>query len=125
MKWMLSTTLAVAVSAIASAQSDKMKSDTMKDDKMAMAMTYTGCIESVNHGAEFLLTHVMDGHEAMTHDGMMANALALTGRSDLKKHVGQKVTVKGSVSHPMAGAMANAHDQLTVSSMKVVAKSCS
>jgi len=51
--------------------------------------------------------------------------VALTGRSDLSKHVGQKVTVTGSVSHGMSETMPNDRDTLAVTSLKVVAKSCS
>ena len=56
---------------------------------------------------------------------MMPSAVVLTGRSDLKKHVGQKVTVTGSLSHGMSETMSNDRDTLAVASLKVVAKSCS
>jgi len=149
MKWMWSTALVVAaVSAAVSAQSGKDMSEHKMGDKMNM--TYTGCVEAVNHGGSFLLTHVADDHQAMMrHDGMMKsesgtakkdeprasdemhddhmmpNAVALTGRSDLKSHVGQKVTVTGSLSHGMSETMPNDRDTLSVASLKVVAKSCS
>jgi hypothetical protein len=145
MKWMWSTAfVVVAVSAAVSAQSGKE----MPGDKMNM--TYTGCVEAVNHGGSFLLTHVADDHQTMMHhdgmmksdsemakkdeprvsnemhgDHMMSSAVVLTGRSDLKKHVGQKVTVAGSLSHGMSEAMPNDRDTLVVASLKVVAKSCS
>src|SRR5262245_34896193 len=85
-------------------------------------MMYTGCVESVNHGGKFLLTHVADDHQVMMgHDGMKKDSgmekndeaaassdmhrdhmtpsfLVLTGSSDLEKHVGQIVTVTGLVS---------------------------
>lgn len=138
----------VAVSVAVGAQSGK----SMNEPKMAdtMNMTYTGCVEAVNHGGSFLLTHVGDDHQTMMHhdgmmktdsemakkdeprasneihgDHMMSSAMVLTGRSDLRKHVGQKVTVTGSLSHGMSEAMANDRDTLTVASLKVVAKSCS
>src|SRR5262245_38946763 len=134
MKWMWSTAVVVvAVSAAVSAQSGKETNEPRMADKMSM--TYTGCLESVNHGASFLLTHLADDHQAMMHhDGMMKgdsemarkeDSVFLTGRSDLKKHVGQKVTVTGSVSHGMPETMQNNRDTLTVASLKVVAKSCS
>ena len=149
MKWMWSTALVVvAVSAAVSAQSGKDMSEHKMGDKMNM--TYTGCVEIVNHGGSFLLTHVADDHQAMKHhddamkskstmakkdesrasnqmhdDQMMPSAVVLTGRSDLKKHVGQKVTVTGSLSHGMSETMPNDRDTLAVASLKVVAKSCS
>jgi len=118
----------------------------MTEPKMGdkMNMTYTGCVEAVNHGGSFLLTHIADGEAMMSHDGMMKDdskmardskmankdemmlsTLALSGRSDLKKYVGQKVTVTGAVSRAMAGSMSNDRDTLAVASLKVVAKSCS
>src|SRR5262245_7798393 len=147
MKWMAALVVA-AVSATVSGQSGKDMSEPKMGDKMNM--TYTGCLEAVNHGGLFLLTHLADDHQAMMHhDAMMKNdsgmakkdesresnemhgaqmmssAVVLTGRSDLKKHVGQKVTVTGSVSHGMSETMQNNRDTLTVASLKVVAKSCS
>jgi hypothetical protein len=118
----------VAVSAAAGAQSGK------EMDKPAMGdmrnMTYTGCVESVNHGGAYVLTHVAHDQQMMDHDGMkkdhmMPSSLALTGRSDLKKHVGHKVTVTGSVSKgSMDGEMKNDMETLAVTSLKVVGKSC-
>src|SRR5262245_27191718 len=124
MKWMWSTALVVvAVSAAASAQSGKDVSEPRMGKKMNVM--YTGCVEAVNHGGSFLLTHVADEHQAMHNDQMMPKAVALTGRPDLKKHVGQKVTVAGSLSHGMSGTMPSDRDTLAVASLKVVAKSCS
>jgi hypothetical protein len=150
MKWMWGTALVVvAVSATVSGQSGKDMSQPKMGGKMNM--TYTGCVEAVNRGGSFLLTHVADDHQAMmSHDDMMKNqskmakkddeprasnqvhddhmvpsAVALTGRSDLKKHVGQKVTVSGSLSHGMSEMMPNDRHTLAVASLKVVAKSCS
>ena len=149
MKWMWSAALVVvAASAAVSAQSGTDLSEPKMGD--TMNMTYTGCIEAVNHGGSFLLTHVADDHQAMMHhdammksdskmpeteeprasnemqdDHMMASPLVLTGRSDLKKHVGQKVTVTGSRSRGMSETMSNDRDTLAVASLKVLAKSCS
>lgn len=158
MKWMWSTAfVVVAISAVASAQSGKEMSEPKMGSTMNMA--YTGCVEAVNHGGSFLLTHVgedhqsgpsvkrtptMMDHEAMMKtdsemakkdepsasnemhgDHMMPSAVVLTGRSDLKKHVGQKVTVTGSLSHGMSETMSSNRDTLAVASLKVVAKSCS
>src|SRR5262245_59466271 len=148
MKWIWSTAVVVVVVSVAvSAQSGKdMNQPKMGDN---MKVTYTGCIEDVNHGASFLLTHIAD-HQSMMHgdammkgdsgmakkdeahalnemheDHMMSSAVVLTGRSDLKKHVGQKVTVTGSVSHGMSETMPSDRETLSVASLKVVAKSCS
>jgi hypothetical protein len=148
MKKMWSAALVVvAVSAAASAQTGKE----MSGKKMAgnMNRTYTGCVEAVNDGGSFLLTQVGGGHQPMMHhdDTMMADAgmakkeapaagagmhgdrmtpdaVVLTGRPDLKKHVGQKVTVTGALSHGMSAAMPGDHDTLSVASLKVIAKSC-
>jgi hypothetical protein len=147
MKWMWSAALVVvAVSATVGAQSGKGMNEPKMGD--TMNMTYTGCVEVVNHRGSFLLTHVADDH-MMHHDGMMKSdsgmakkdepgasnemhddhtmpsAVVLTGRSDLKNHVGQKVTVTGSLSHGMSETMPNDRDTLAVASLKVVAKSCS
>lgn len=149
MKWMWSTALVVlAVPAAVSAQSGKA----MTEPKMAdtMNLTYTGCLEAVNHGGSFLLTHVADDHHTMMHhdkmmksdsemakkddpgasndmdgDHMMPRAVVLAGRSDLRKHVGQKVTVSGALSQGMSDAMPNDRATLAVASLKIVAKSCS
>ena len=134
MKRIWSTAIvSIAVSAAASAQSGATMT----------SMTYTGCIESVNHGARFLLTHIVHdhemtmGHDEMKHDEMMKKdsdmhgeqmmpgSLILAGRQDLKKHVGQKVAVTGSVSKGSTGAISNDLDTLTAGSLKVVAKACS
>jgi len=138
----------MAVSATVNGQSGKDMSEPKMGDKTNV--TYTGCVEAVNHGGSFLLTHVADDHQAMMHhdsmmtsdskmskkdepaasnhmhdDHMMPSAVALTGRPDLKKHVSQKVTVTGSLSPGMSEMMPNDRDTLAVASLKVVAKSCS
>lgn len=148
MKWMWSTAVVVAVSAAVSAQSSKDMNEPKMGDKVSV--TYTGCLEAVNHGGALLLTHVGDDHPAMmgdddmmksdsqmakkdeTHasndmhdDRMMSSAIVLIGRSDLKKHVGQRVTVTGSRLHAMSETMPNDRDTFAVTSLKVVAKSCS
>jgi hypothetical protein len=76
MNWMLTTAVvAMAGTAAASAQSAKAMGTSSKSD--AMGMTYTGCVESVNHGAVYLLTRVARAEsrhngEAMKHNGDMA-----------------------------------------------------
>ena len=141
MKWMWSTALVVAVSAAVSAHPGQaMNTPMMADD---MKMTYTGCIVAVNHGGSFLLTDVSDDHDTMMpHDREMKNesetaekremdgnhmtsrAFVLTGRSDLKKHAGQRVTVTGSLSNRTSETTTNDPGTLAVASLKVVAKSC-
>jgi hypothetical protein len=143
------TIVIVAVSAAAvGAQSGKeMSKFTMSDNT---SMRYTGCVETVNHGAAYLLTHVADGpqlaigRDTMMNkdsgmaatggsttssderaDHMMSNWLVLSGRTDLKKHVGRKVIVTGLVSKGSRdGAAYNQLDTLTVGSLKVVANAC-
>ena len=121
----------VAVSAAVRAQSGKEMNKSMMGDKMAM--TYTGCVESVNHGGSYLLTHLTENHQmGMGHDakmkkdsGMMPSSLLLAGASDLKKHVGHKITVTGSLSKGSKdGGMKDELDTLTVGSLKVVGKAC-
>ena len=147
MKWMWSMAIIAAVSSAMSAQAAKEMHEPKMDDKMSMA--YTGCVETVNHGSWYLLTHVAGDHHDMAHDGMMhaesamapadaahpapgmpgeramMSGIALTGRSDLKKHVGQKVRVNGSISDVMPEATPNVRETLTITSLTVVAKSCS
>lgn len=149
MKRMWSTALVVvAISAAVSAQAGKHMNEPKMGDEMNM--TYTGCVEAVNHGGSFLLTHLGDDHQTMMHadakmkrdsemtkkdepsastgmhgDDMTPSAVVLTGRSDLKKHVGQRVTVSGALSHGMSETMPNDRDTLTITSLKVIAKSCS
>lgn len=148
MKWMWSTAVvAVGISAAVNAQSGKEMGKSTMGDKMNA--TYTGCVEAVNHGEWFLLTHVGDDQRRMDQDGVMKNdatmkkkyeadassdmhadhmlpgALVLAGRSDLRKHVGQKVKVTGSLSHGITDTTPNDRATLTIAVLKVLAKSCS
>jgi len=68
-------------------------------------------------------------HEQMPMAGekmapMSSKAFALAG-SNLGKHVGQKVSVTGSLSDGSMGAMHQDMSTLTVKTLKVIAKSCS
>jgi len=146
MKWIWSAAMViVALSAAASARPGEPMKKTEMADKMTS--TFTGCLETVNHGGSFLLTGIGDGATMMHHDGSMASdsakqekagaasemagdhmmptAVFLAGRADLKKHVGQKVMVTGSLAHDMSETMPNNRVTLAVASLKVVAKSCS
>jgi hypothetical protein len=58
-------------------------------------------------------------------DHMTPRTLILAGRSDLTKHVGQRVTVTGALSREMAETTPNDRETLTIAVLKVVAKSCS
>src|SRR5215471_4600604 len=105
MKWILSTAFVAAVSVAMNAQSGRSGDGSMSD--MHKQLTYTGCIEVVNHGATFMLTHVADEHHgtdgdmAMKSDDshmsadMTPNTLVLAGR-ELSKHAGQRVSITGS-----------------------------
>ena len=155
MNWILSAA-AVALSVTAAVGAEPAKTTEKMPLKVdAMSMTYTGCVESVNHGGTFMLTAVdgaaaesMHGDMAMKHDdgtamkgdsakamhekmpmpdekmaAMPSRAFALVG-SNLSKHVGQKVSVTGSVSDGSMGTMRQDLSTLTVKSLKVIAKSC-
>src|SRR5262245_58706939 len=125
-------TMAVVVMSVAAAvgaQSAKAIHQPSKGD--TMSMTYTGCVQSVNHGAAFLLTNADGGSAESTHgdntmkrhddmamksdaakmtqreqttiadekmDAMSSKSFALAGSTRLGKHVGQKVSVTGSLS---------------------------
>ena len=161
--WVLTAVVAVSLTAAARAQSAKAMHQPSKDG--TMSMTYTGCLESVNHGAAFLLTHVdsggvesMHGDRTMTHhddmamkhddmamksdaakpmqheqtamadekmDAMSSKSFALTGSTNLGKHVGQKVSVTGSLSDGSTGTVDLDLSTLTVKTLRVIAKSCS
>jgi hypothetical protein len=139
--------IVMAATSVAGAQTEKKMAHTMSD---MMPMTYTGCVESINHGAAFALTHLSDEHmmgnhgAAMKNDDMMKmkdeamkgsaegggsidvmtpSALLLTGRFNMRKHTGQEIRVTGVVSKADQ-AMPRELDSLSVSSFKVVAKSC-
>ena len=171
MNWVLGTAVvAMSVTAAVGAQSAKAMHQPSKGD--TMSMTYTGCVESVNHGAAFLLTKVdsggvesMHGDKTMKHhddmamkhddmamkhddmarksdaakpmqhektamadekmDAMPLKSFALAGSTDLNKHVGQKVSVTGSLSDGSTGTKRQDVSTLTVKTLKVIAKSCS
>jgi hypothetical protein len=119
------------------------------DSMGAMKTTYIGCVESVNHGARFVLTQVtadamkpamksndskMENLKAgeMKHDEMkngqegadmmVPASLALkAGSVDLRKHVGNKVSVTGARVESDGADMT---PTFAIASLKVVAKSC-
>jgi len=139
--WILNAGIVLlAVSAAARAQSGKGM-EKPKDDKMNV--TYMGCVGDFNHGAAFLLTNVDEARTKAPHDdmgtkhddmGMKSDAammkkeqtpIVLTGAFDLKKHVGEKVSVTGVLSSDSMGTMHGDRWTLAVRTLKVVAKSCS
>ena len=61
---------------------------------------------------------------AQTMDAMPSKSFALAG-ANLSKHVGQKVSVTGSLSDASMGTMRQDVSTLTVKTLKVIAKSCS
>lgn len=127
MKWMWSMTLIAAGCAVLNAQDGKPSK--MADTTKA---TYTGCLAEINNRESFVLTHVeedrrmsMPASAQAPADQMMSRVVTLTGRSGLKKNVGKKVTVTGTLSHGMSDSMPNRRDTLALTSLKVVAQSCS
>ena len=58
-------------------------------------------------------------------DAMSSKSFALAGSTNLGKHVGQKVSVTGSLSDGSTGTMRQDLSTLTVKTLKVIAKSCS
>jgi len=71
----------VAAASVASAQSHKQMDHAAMSD---MTTTYVGCVETVNHGASYVLTHVSD--EAMaSHGGMAKDAAMMKMKDDAPK----------------------------------------
>lgn len=119
MNWVLSTAVvAMSVTATVGAQSAKAMHQPSKDD--TMSMTYTGCVESVNHGAAFLLTEVDSGsaesmpadkamkhHDdmAMKHDDMaMKSDAAKTMHDEQAPEADEKMDAMSSKSFALAGS---------------------
>ena len=142
--WILSTAaLVMCVTAAAATQSATPMGKPAMGKGDSLSVTYTGCLESVNHGASFLLTKArgtdsmhddmamkhdsdaaMKGEAAEKMDAMATKSFALAG-SDLAKHVGHKVSVTGSLADDSMGTMRQDVPTLTVKTLKMVAKSCS
>jgi hypothetical protein len=147
--------LAVALmttSAGVAAQSGSSMNQEKKMDGMAkmggMDDTYTGCIEAAGAG-KFTLAHAAAATDAMGANSMkepstkndmatdtmkkhsmMSTTLTLSSTAvDLSRHVGQKVSVTGSLAPKMApmakGAMAKEPAAFTVKSLRTVSGSCS
>jgi hypothetical protein len=159
MKWsMLGVAILVAAvwSGAVGAQSGGTMAKGDKMDKMQMMDTnYTGCIEAGSAAGTFALTHLVAADHmgkdmmkedvmkndtmakdtkamgSMSQSAMAPTTLTLTGSSvDLRKHVGHKVTVTGSLAHDKMdamekGTMDKATSTFTVKSLKMVAATCS
>ena len=137
--------LAVCVAAMSqaiSAQSGGSMHDGHMDNKMgnmAGDMTYVGCVQPGSGAGTFVLANASHQMQAtmekgakmengMHHDAMPPATLMLSARSvDLRKYVGQKVSVTGSSSGAAdKGAMdKNQATTLAVRSVKMIAASCS
>src|SRR5512138_2132164 len=80
MNWMLSAAVvAMSVTAAAGAQSTKAMGKPSKGD--TMSMTYTGCVQSVNHGGVFLLTQV-DGAGSVHSDMSVKHQVEMAMKHD-------------------------------------------
>jgi pentapeptide MXKDX repeat protein len=162
----LSSAAVGAQSGGAMAKNDRM------DNMKKMDASYSGCLESGAGAGTFVLTHLaVDGmakdtmkgnamkedtmkgnamkedtmaQDSMSHGSMTPAALALTGSSAaLRKHLGHKVTVVGSLEHEKMekmdamdkdtmgkdtmgkDAMGKATPAFTVKSVKMIAATCS
>lgn len=155
MKWMMSilaaavltTWTGVAAEPVSSMSQDKETDGTAKMG--GMDATYTGCIEAAGAG-KFTLAHAavaptgdMGANsrkepstkngmamDTMKKDSMMSTTLTLSSTVvDLSKHVGQKVSVTGSMAPKMApmdkGTMAKESAAFSVKSLTTVSGSCS
>jgi hypothetical protein len=145
MNGILNTAIMVmSISAAPGAQSGTaIDKPLMKND--TMTMTYTGCVESVNHDATFLLRPGDDSSTTSARsdvpmksevmkkgqmppdakiDAAASKGIVLTGFADLKSYVGQQVSVTGSLSSGSAGTMRHDLSTLTIKTLQVVAKSC-
>jgi len=101
------------VSVLLSAGAWAQSTGTMRDShamndmghRKAASTTYVGCVQSVNHDAQFLLIHAMAGPsmahpkaagdtkmEGMKHDELILRAPSL----DLRQYAGRQVSVTGS-----------------------------
>jgi hypothetical protein len=155
MKWMMSILAAVLVTAwvaIAAQSGGSMNQDKNMDGQAKMGgmeVTYTGCIEAAGAG-KFALAHAVEATDRMAaksmkepstkknematdtmkNDNMMSTTLALSSTAiDLSKHLGQKVSVTGSLAPQMTsvgkGTMAKEPAAFTAKSLKAVSGSCS
>ena len=107
-----------------------MKHDAMKHDGMAHEGMAHDTMKSDGMKPDTMKSDTMkaDGmkHDAMKDEAMMAKTLSLSSPSvDLRKHVGQKVAVTGSPAASNEGMTGSDASAFVVTSVKVLAKSCS
>src|SRR5262245_50346122 len=62
--------IVMAATSVAGAQTEKKMVHTMSD---MIPTTYTGCVESINHGSAFALTHLSGDHMMASHGAAMKN----------------------------------------------------
>lgn len=80
MKLVWSVMVAAMASSVVGAQSTKPMNEHEMGDN---TMTYTGCVESINHGAAFMLTHIaQDSMGNMHHDMSMKSSDAMMKKND-------------------------------------------
>jgi len=146
-EYVLSVAIAISgiVTVVAGAQSEAGRMANHADHGMDMAksVTYTGCLQKAPMGASnFLLAHAamvdpslkemlmkesgkMTMHEHdMAEQGMDPTMTVTSAAVDLAKHVGQKVSVTGSVTKAPMESTDNDLSTLTIKSLKMLAKSC-
>lgn len=149
--------VAILVAAVWSVSVGAQSGATMaKGDTMQMKdTTYTGCIDAGSSDGSFTLTQLSGddhagkgkmkpgamkndgmakdtmGGDHMSHDAMTPATFNLASPSiDLRKHLGHRVSVTGSLAHDKMDAMdtdtmSKATATFTVTSLKVLAASCS
>ena len=152
MKWMISILAAALMTTWmgVAAQSGTAMSQDKKMDAVAkmggMDATYTGCIEAAGAG-KFTLAHAIVATDAMgansmkepstkkemamdtmKKDSMMSSTLTLSSTAvDLSKHVGQQVSVTGSLEPTMRSMDQGPKEPaaFTVKSLRTASGSCS
>jgi len=101
----------MSVAAAVGAQSAKAMHQTSKGD--TVSMTYTGCVQSVNHGAAFLLTNAdvgsaesMHGDKTMKHhdDMAMKSDAAQMTKHEQTTMADEKMDAMSSKSFALTGA---------------------
>jgi hypothetical protein len=137
MKWMMwsgGLMIAVVLSVAVGAQAGtKDKGDKVHKKKLK-ASAYSGCLETGVSAGTFMLTDIAADHVGkgtlnkkgtIKKDTRMPTVMTLTSVSvDLSEHLGQEVSVTGSVAHGK-DATANDADAFNVESLTMVAASCS
>lgn len=145
-EYVLSVAIAVfGIVTVAGAQSEagRMASHADHGMEMAKSVTYSGCLQKGSMDATtFVLAHaemVDPGHKEMMmkdsgkmtmheHDmaeqGMEPMMTVTSAAIDLAKHVGQKVSVTGSVTKGTMDASRRDVSALAIKSLKMLAKSC-